>query len=56
MLILDISSIQNIKELIEIKEQIKNQITEKMTWQERMELYKQIQLINERIEELNVPS
>jgi hypothetical protein len=40
----------DIKDLISLKEQIKEQVVnQKLTWQERIELYSHIQFINEKI-------
>ncbi len=40
----------DIKELISLKEQLKDQvINHKLTWQERIELYSHIQVINDKI-------
>ncbi len=48
-----IHSITNPDQLNELKESIKNQVVEpNLRWDERMILYKQVQLINERITEL----
>lgn len=45
--------IDNINELKAWKEKIKNQVTQShITWQKRMILYKQVQLINEQIHKL----
>lgn len=43
--------IDNIEELKAWKEKIKSQVTQShITWQKRMTLYKQVQLINEQIQ------
>lgn len=48
-----IHSITNWHQLNELKENIKNQVTNPtLRWDERMVLYKQVQLINERMAEL----
>jgi hypothetical protein len=52
----DLLSIKDVDQLIAIKEKIKNQVTEQMTWQQRIELYKQVKFINERLQELKVTS
>lgn len=45
--------INSIDELNAWKEKIKNQVIQShITWQKRIILYKQVQLINERIQEL----
>jgi hypothetical protein len=51
-----ILSVKDLNTLTSKKEQIKNQVMENITWQQRIELYRQVQLINERIEELRVTS
>ena len=49
-----IQSITNYRELQTLKESIKDQvINPRLRWDERMVLYKQVQLINERIAKLN---
>jgi hypothetical protein len=49
----DLKRINDTEILIVLKENFKDQVLDPdITWQDRMELYKQIQLINERIEEL----
>ncbi|RXT15441.1 hypothetical protein [Ammoniphilus sp. CFH 90114] len=47
-----ISSIQDIDHLMDKKESIKNQIMEYISWEERMALYQQVQIINKRIREI----
>ncbi|WP_167577852.1 hypothetical protein [Ammoniphilus sp. YIM 78166] len=40
----------DIRELISLKEQLKDQVVNhKLTWQERIELYSHIQILNEKI-------
>jgi hypothetical protein len=53
---IDILSINDLNALTSRKEQIKNQVIGDITWQQRMELYRQVQLINARIEELKLIS
>ncbi|MBN6188977.1 hypothetical protein JQN58_19165 [Aneurinibacillus sp. BA2021] len=49
----EISSITDIEYLLSIKEALKTQIIpETVHWEDRMTLYKKIQLINERIKQL----
>jgi len=50
--ITELNQISDLQTLISIKEQIKDQIIQKLTWQERINLYRKIKSINERIEEL----
>ncbi|MEW9672727.1 hypothetical protein [Ammoniphilus sp. 3BR4] len=47
-----VGSIDDIEWLIYRKETIKNAIIEDVSWEVRMILYKQVQLINERVNEL----
>jgi hypothetical protein len=49
----DVNQIQNTDELLKLKNQIKDSITTPMTWQRRIELYKIVKLINERIDMIN---
>ncbi|GED17896.1 hypothetical protein [Aneurinibacillus migulanus] len=51
-----IDAIKKIECLITIKEEIKDQIMVKESWQVRMELYKQIDVINQRIKEIEQTS
>jgi hypothetical protein len=52
-LISDLNQLDKIDSLIALKEQIKNQVVSfDLTWQSRMDLYKRIQLINQRIAEI----
>ncbi len=51
--ILEIQRIKDIPQLIELKEQIKEQVMDKhLDWQHRMMLYGKVQQINLRIEQL----
>ncbi|WP_170145333.1 hypothetical protein [Ammoniphilus oxalaticus] len=52
----ELDTISDQQELTSIKEQLKEQVLEKMSWQDRMNLYKQIQNINERLENLKIES
>ncbi|MEW9669153.1 hypothetical protein ABLT31_09920 [Ammoniphilus sp. 3BR4] len=48
-----LNSINDIEELNDIKEEIKNQvINSEITWQERIELYRRVRSINLRIKQL----
>jgi hypothetical protein len=56
-LISDLNQLNKIDILIALKEQIKNQVVSfDLTWQSRMDLYKRIQLINQRIAEIQKSS
>ncbi|RXT06255.1 hypothetical protein [Ammoniphilus sp. CFH 90114] len=45
--------ISDLTQLVDLKEQIKQQVMEKeLNWQYRMNLYRKVQLINERIVQL----
>lgn len=45
--------ISDLTQLVDLKEQIKQQVMEKeLNWQYRMNLYRKVQLINERIDQL----
>lgn len=56
-LISDLNQLNKIDNLIALKEQIKNQVVSfDLTWQSRMDLYKRIQLINQRIAEIQKSS
>jgi hypothetical protein len=49
----NLKQLDQIDALIELKEQIKNQVVSlDLTWQSRMDLYKRVQLINQRIAEI----
>jgi hypothetical protein len=48
----ELRCIFDVELLNDLKGKIKNQVTGNITWQERMNLYKQVQLINERIHNL----
>jgi len=48
----ELNQINDLQTLVFIKEQTKDQVIQQITWQERVSLYKKIQLINKRIEEL----
>lgn len=47
---------KNIEELLLLKKEIKDRVHHPMHWEERMELYAQVQLINKQIEKLNKDS
>lgn len=53
----DYENFDDVDTLVSIKEQIKSQVSDyNITWYERIELYRKIQTINERISELeNTP-
>jgi hypothetical protein len=48
----ELLNINDVDQLKDLKEQLKNQVIGNITWQERINLYKQIQLINDRIQNL----
>jgi len=49
-----IASITDNEQLVHMKEQLKNEVLENITWEKRMELYKKVQHINQRIQEINI--
>jgi hypothetical protein len=51
----DLGIMFNVEELFAFKEQLKNEIVNPtINWQTRMNLYKKVQMINERIQYLQV--
>lgn len=42
----------DVKELVRIREDLKDRVVEPMHWKDRIELYKQIQLIHEKVRNL----
>ncbi len=48
----ELSTIDKIEVLVSLKEEIKSKIIQPIHWTERLELYYKVQLINERIQEI----